>query len=149
MQFSRSIKVFLSVSFALLYVLYPLNDEILKISHSLSHKISNISFGHSHSQGHTHSHLHSHSTHISKTSKHSVSHSHEILDFLGTFLQLPEKEQLPEKGLAGEKFDKHLFQEYASIKSFREKDKNPFKFYQIRNYSYQFEIPCPPPEFSV
>lgn len=98
MHILHSIKVYLAIFFALLYVLSPLKNEILEISHKIAHKIEATSNRHHHKPpGHiaanTHSHPHPHPHENVEHSAHSVAHEHEFLEFVSTILKVPDQKK--------------------------------------------------------
>ena len=150
MQIIHSLKVYLAVFFAMLYLLSPLNEEILEISHSLAHKIEQTSAKHHHSHSHSHSesHAHPHPHKETKHSDHSVAHEHEVLEFINSMLEMPEDKKDPIEKHKKDTYDKHLVQQASEIYKYAERQPQNKFTYILRSYSNHLDIQPPPPEIS-
>lgn len=150
MQRSPSIKVYLAIFFASLYLLSPLKDEILEISHGLSHKMAETLVRlqqHQHSHTHSISHSHPHSHNKSENTTHSDSHQHEMLEFITTVLEVPDEKQKQAESTK-DKYDKHLVQYSDEVDKFLESTENKKITYLLKNYSLSIGLLNPPPEFN-
>ncbi|MCP9199421.1 hypothetical protein MKO06_05855 [Gramella sp. GC03-9] len=150
MQFPVSIKEYLAVSFALLYLLSPMHEQILELSHKISHQLSETSSAHHHShvqvKKHTHSHGQKEHSHAHQEHSPSAQHSHDVLDFIGTVLNTQDHDQIPQEKTEKEKYDKHLLQELAAAEKFVESHSAEQIVYKLKDYSNFRKIPSPPPE---
>ena len=150
MQFAVSIREYLAVAFALLYLLSPLHEQILELSHKISHKLAETSSEHRHShvqvKEYTHSHGQKEHSHEHQEHSHSAKHSHDVLDFIGTVLNTQDHEQIPQEKTEKEKYDKHLLQELAAAEKFVESHSTEPVVYKLKDYWNIRKIPSPPPE---
>ena len=144
MQIPPSIKDFLAVIFALLYLLSPLNKEILEISHLVSHKISKTFTTHTHAHSHPGIPSHKPETHEYKAL--AEKHSHHILEFISRALNISDKEQVPVEKTKKETYDKHIIGYYYQIQHFKVTLGNTYSAYIHKNYSIYREKYSPPPE---
>ena len=150
MHIPVSIKECLAVSFALLYLLSPMHEQILELSHKISHKLAETSSEHHHShvqvQKHTHSHGQKEHSHEHQEHSPSAKHSHDLLNFISTVLNTQDHDQIPQEKVQKEKYDKHLLQELAVAEKFVESHSNEPIVYKLKDYSNIRKIPSPPPE---
>ena len=156
MQLRPSIKDSLALIFALLYLLGPLNEVILEISHSVSHKVSETFSAHDHEQTHTHSHTHAHAhAHANITSAeperhehqvHVEKHSHHILEFISSALNSSDEEQLPVEKTEKKSYDKHLLEYYSQFHHFNKPEGNTCFVYLLRDHNSFLKDFSPPPE---
>lgn len=146
MQIPPSIKEFLAVFFALLYLLSPLNEEILEISHLVSHEISETFSANQHTHAHSHSGISSHEHEPPKHKSHAKEHSHDVLEFISTALNISDEEQAPVENTKKETYDKHLIESYSQIQPIKATEKNTYSAYIHRKYSHFPDNLFPPPE---
>ena len=158
MQFHPPIKDSLALIFALLYLLGPLNEVILEISHSVSHKISEKFSVHDRDQTHTHAHSHTDAhahTHANITSAepekheqhvHVEKHSHHILEFISSAFNSSDEEQLPVEKTEKKNYDKHLLEYYSQFHHFNDIDRNTCLAYLLRDHNSFLKDFSPPPE---
>lgn len=146
MQIPPSIKEFLAVFFALLYLLSPLNEEILEFSHLVSHKISETLSAHQHTHAHSHSGISSHEDEPHEHKAHAKEHSHDVLEFISTALNISDEEQAPVENTKKETYDKHLIESYSQIQPIKATKENTYSVYIHRKYSHFPDNFFPPPE---
>ncbi|MCB7481759.1 hypothetical protein [Christiangramia sediminis] len=154
-KISNFFKVYFAVFLACLYLLAPLNEEILSFLHKSIHQLeerqSNIDIQSpsDHSISHTHSFFapNEHSPNEnSHQHKHLPSHDHQILELINKVFKIsPEKQQLPEE-YQKKNYDKHFPKDsYRLLYSF-EKIVERKRTYFLKSYFFKLEIPDPPPQ---
>ena len=150
MQLHPSIKDPLALIFALLYLLGPLNKEILEVSHAVSHKVSESFSAHNHDQTHNHAHAHTNIT-SAEPEKHEQhvhveKHSHHILEFISSAFNSSDEEQLPVEKTEKKSYDKHLLEYYSRFHHFNEPEVNTCFVYLLRHHNSFLKDFSPPPE---
>ncbi len=146
MQIPPSVKDFLAVFLALLYLLSPLNEEILEISHVLSHKISKTLSAHEHNPLNSHPGVSFHKPETHKHIVHTEKHTHDVLEFISSALSFSDGEQVPFENTKKETYDKHLIESYSPVQHHKRTKQNSCSAYIHSEYSHFTDNLFPPPE---
>ncbi|WP_158655171.1 hypothetical protein [Flavivirga eckloniae] len=142
-----------------LYILSPLQTQLYKLLHKISH---HLALENHHEEKHTETSHHHHHDHIflSKFSlsekhhhdekEHATHHTHEFLSFLSSIFDTDSQKNDTEKHLLDNKLDKHILPEKRiGQKQFSLVMSSIIWFYEARIISRELDVNIPPPKTTL
>lgn len=145
------------VGFIIVYMLSPLQTQVYKLLHHISHELTENSHHDTEIEHHHHTDKHQHDfieatvkkeNHQHSLEKTTLNHSHEWLEFFGNTFKINDNKSQKNNPVTEITLDKHTIPNFASFSSeIIEINTSKRWFYHLNKDSLGLDTTTPPPKF--